>query len=208
MKTKFFLPIFIFLLSSVLYAQEKTVSGTILDENDMPLSGANVSVQGTERGTQADFDGNYEIRVTEEEVLVFSFVGFEDKTVTVDDQDTIDVVLKEGEALDEVVVIGYGTQRRVDNTAAISSVSAEEISKTKVVNATKAIQGKVAGVNITASDEPGATPSISIRGLGTVLGGRNPLYVVDGMFTNNINNINPNDIESFDVLKDASALAI
>lgn len=208
MKTKFFLPIFIFLLSSVLYAQEKTVSGTILDENDMPLSGANVSVQGTERGTQADFDGNYEISVTEGEVLVFSFVGFEDKTVTVDDQDTIDVVLKEGEALDEVVVIGYGTQRRVDNTAAISSVSAEEISKTKVVNATKAIQGKVAGVNITASDEPGATPSISIRGLGTVLGGRNPLYVVDGMFTNNINNINPNDIESFDVLKDASALAI
>lgn len=110
--------------------------------------------------------------------------------------------------IEEVVVIGYGTRKKVDNTTAISSIGAEEITKTKVLNATQAIQGKAAGVQVTASDMPGSTPTVMIRGLGTVTSGRTPLYVVDGMFASNINNINANDILTYDILKDASALAI
>lgn len=110
--------------------------------------------------------------------------------------------------IEEVVMIGYGSRKKIDNTAAISSVSGEEIAKTKVLNATQAVQGKVAGVNVIASDLPGSTPTVMIRGLGTVLSGRTPLYVVDGNFVSNLNNINTNDILTFDVLKDAPALAI
>ncbi|WP_426482429.1 SusC/RagA family TonB-linked outer membrane protein [Chryseobacterium sp. R2ACT005] len=110
--------------------------------------------------------------------------------------------------IDEVVMIGYGSRKKVDNTTSISSISAEEVTRTKVLNASQAIQGKAAGVQVIASDAPGSTPTVMIRGLGTVLGGRTPLYVVDGMFTDNINNINSNDILTYDVLKDAAALAI
>lgn len=110
--------------------------------------------------------------------------------------------------IDEVVVIGYGTRKKVDNTTAISSINSEELTKTKVLNATQAIQGKAAGVTVVASGLPGSASTVVIRGLGTALSGRNPLYVVDGMYADNINNINSNDILSYDVLKDASALAI
>ncbi|MDR4894652.1 MULTISPECIES: SusC/RagA family TonB-linked outer membrane protein [unclassified Chryseobacterium] len=110
--------------------------------------------------------------------------------------------------IDEVVMIGYGSRKKVDNTTSISSISADEVTKTKVLNASQAIQGKAAGVQVIASDAPGSTPTVMIRGLGTVLGGRTPLYVVDGMFTDNINNINSNDILTYDILKDAAALAI
>lgn len=110
--------------------------------------------------------------------------------------------------IDEVVMIGYGSRKKVDNTTAISSISAEEVTRTKVLNASQAIQGKAAGVQVIASDAPGSTPTVMIRGLGTVLGGRTPLYVIDGMYADNINNINSNDILTYDVLKDAAALAI
>ncbi|EJL69158.1 SusC/RagA family TonB-linked outer membrane protein [Chryseobacterium populi] len=118
-----------------------------------------------------------------------------------------DTVTKE-QKIEEVVMIGYGSRKKVDNTTAVSSLNAEEVTKTKVLNATQAIQGKAAGVQVTSSDLPGSTPTVMIRGLGTALGGRDPLYVVDGLFVDNINNINSNDILTYDVLKDASALAI
>ncbi|WP_292009234.1 SusC/RagA family TonB-linked outer membrane protein [Chryseobacterium sp.] len=118
-----------------------------------------------------------------------------------------DTVTKE-QKIEEVVMIGYGSRKKVDNTTSVSSISSEEVTRTKVLNASQAIQGKAAGVQVTASDMPGSTPTVTIRGLGTVLGGRTPLYVVDGMFTDNINNINSNDILTYDVLKDAAALAI
>ncbi|MCW3161040.1 SusC/RagA family TonB-linked outer membrane protein [Chryseobacterium oryctis] len=118
-----------------------------------------------------------------------------------------DTVTKE-QKIEEVVMIGYGARKAVDNTTAVTSLKSEEVAKTKVLNASQAIQGKVAGVQVTASDLPGSTPTILIRGLGTVEGGRTPLYVVDGLFADNINNINTNDILSYDILKDASALAI
>ncbi|WP_244428618.1 TonB-dependent receptor plug domain-containing protein [Flavobacterium sp. B17] len=118
-----------------------------------------------------------------------------------------DTVAKE-QKIEEVVMIGYGSRKKVDNTTSVSSINSEELTKTKVLNATQAIQGKAAGVQVTASDLPGSTPTVMIRGLGTVLGGRTPLYVVDGLFVDNINNINSNDILTYDILKDASALAI
>ncbi len=110
--------------------------------------------------------------------------------------------------IEEVVMIGYGSRKKVDNTTAVSTISSDEVNKTKVLNATQAIQGKAAGVNVIASDLPGSTPTVMIRGLGTVKSGRDPLYVVDGIYVDNINNINSNDILTYDVLKDASALAI
>lgn len=127
--------------------------------------------------------------------------------INVDAQETSKDTLKE-QKIEEVVMIGYGTRKKVDNTTSISSINSEELTKVKVLNATQAIQGKAAGVTVIASDLPGSTPTIIIRGLGTALSGRNPLYVVDGIFADNINNINSNDITSYDILKDASALAI
>ncbi len=123
-------------------------------------------------------------------------------------QQTPNDTLPKEQKIEEVVMIGYGSRKKTDNTTAISSINAEEVSKTKVLNANQAIQGKAAGVTVVASDLPGSTPTVIIRGLGTVLSGRQPLYVVDGIFMENINNINSNDILTYDILKDASALAI
>ncbi|MCU7617026.1 SusC/RagA family TonB-linked outer membrane protein [Chryseobacterium sp. PBS4-4] len=128
--------------------------------------------------------------------------------MNVNGQTTPQDTLPKEQKIEEVVMIGYGTRKAVDNTTAISSLKADEVSKTKVLNATQAIQGKIAGVQVTASDLPGSTPTVFIRGLGTVASKRSPLYVVDGLFVENLNNINTNDILSYDVLKDASALAI
>lgn len=128
--------------------------------------------------------------------------------MNVNAQETSQDTIPKEQKIEEVVMIGYGSRKKVDNTTAITSLNSEEVTRTKVLNATQAIQGKAAGVTVVASDLPGSTPTILIRGLGTVLGGRTPLYVVDGLFVDNINNINSNDILSYDILKDASALAI
>lgn len=209
MKTKIsgLLPLMVVLIVQFTFAQEKEITGTVKGDDGMPLPGVNIKIENTDRGTQTDFDGNYSLKAAQGAILKFSYIGFETITKTVDTEDQINVTMKQGEQLEEVT-IGYGTQTRLDNTSSVSKVDAEEINRIKVSNLDQAIQGKVAGVQITASDEPGSTPTVTIRGLGTVLGGRQPLYVVDGMFTNNIDNLNPNDIESYQVLKDASALAI
>lgn len=128
--------------------------------------------------------------------------------MNVNAQETTQDTIPKEQKIEEVVMIGYGSRKKVDNTTSISSLNAEEVTRTKVLNATQAIQGKAAGVTVVASDLPGSTPSVIIRGLGTALSGKNPLYVVDGMFVDNINNINSNDILTYDILKDASALAI
>ena len=141
------------------------------------------------------------LKATSMIAAVYLFAGYQELSAQKRDS------LKEKQ-IDEVVMIGYGSRKKVDNTTAISSLNPEEITKTKILNATQAIQGKAAGVTVVASDLPGSTPSVIIRGLGTALSGKNPLYVVDGMFVDNINNINSNDILSYDILKDASALAI
>ncbi|HKO75627.1 MAG TPA: SusC/RagA family TonB-linked outer membrane protein [Flavobacterium sp.] len=189
------------------YMSGQVIKGKVLDKTGLGIPGAFVVAGNVSADT--DFDGNFSINAKEGDILKISLVGFESVSVAAT-LAPMTITLKESEdtALKEVVVIGYGTRKKIDNTTAISSIKAEEITKTKVLNASQAIQGKAAGVQVISSDLPGSTPSVIIRGLGTALGGRTPLYVVDGMQTENINNINSNDITSYEILKDASALAI
>ncbi len=200
--------VFMLFIAQLTFGQTMDISGTVKGSDGLPLPGVSVKVVGSNNSTTTDFEGKYTLKAKQGDIIDFSYMGYQSQTVVVGTNTTINVTMEQGQTLDEVVVIGYGTRSRLDNTSAISSVSADQITETKVANPIQAIQGKIAGVQISASDRPGATPSVTIRGLGTVMAGRNPLYVVDGMFTDNINNINPNDIETFQVLKDASALAI
>ena len=156
-----------------------------------------------------DFDGNFSIKAKVGEVLKISILGFDPQSIKASET-TMRIQLNESQdtQLKDIVVIGYGTRKKIDNTSSVTSLKAQEITKMKVINASQAIQGKAAGVQVISSDLPGSTPTVIIRGLGTALGGRTPLYVVDGMPVDNINNINTNDITSYEILKDASSLAI
>ena len=189
--------------------QETVVTGTITDENGEPLIGATVLVQGTTRGVVTNLDGNYEITVPDENtVLVFSFVGYETREITVGSQTTIDITLNsEITALEELVVIGYGTQKKADVTGAVSTVRIADMQKIAVNNTSVALQGQVAGVNVMQSNaDPGAGADIRIRGIGT-LNNHFPLVIVDGV-PSDINAVDPRDIESVNVLKDAASAAI
>lgn len=195
---------------AALYAQSRNVTGTVRDATTgSTIPGVTVRVEGSTTATQTDAAGRFSIEASPGDEVVVSFLGYETYRVTLGDQTTLDVQLQyEDTTLDEVVVIGYGTQRKVDLTGAISSIRSEEIVKQPAMSAMQSVQGKVAGLNIVATENPGSAPNVIIRGLGTALGGRNPLYIVDGLPVENINNINPADIESMDVLKDASSASI
>jgi TonB-linked SusC/RagA family outer membrane protein len=209
MKNFIFSFLALLLLPSYMMGQAQAIKGKVVDSNGMGVPGAIISAPESRTSADADFDGNFTINAKIGETLKVSMLGFDAVSVPAA-AGTMSITLKEAgdTALKEVVVIGYGTRKKIDNTSAVSSLKSEEITKMKVSNATQAIQGKAAGVQVTSSNTPGGTPSVIIRGVGTALGGRNPLYVVDGMPTDNINNINTNDITSYEVLKDASALAI
>jgi iron complex outermembrane receptor protein len=196
---------------------EIKVSGTVRDENG-PLPGVTVRVKDSSNGIATDASGNYTIKANRNETLVFSMVGFQTQEVVVTNAN-IDVTLAvDTKQLEEVVVVGYGTQKRSDVTGAIASVNSENFNRGVVTNPGELLQGKLAGVSIAAnSGEPGAPQNIIIRGIGSLRSGTQPLYVVDGFVldnsstgvpTNPLNFINPNDIESIDVLKDASATAV
>lgn len=189
------------------YMSGQVIKGKVSDQTGMGIPGAFITTGNSSADT--DFDGSFSIKAKEGDILKITLVGFQSVSIPAT-LAPMNIILKESQdtALKEVVVIGYGTRKKIDNTTAISSIKAEEITKTKVLNASQAIQGKAAGVQVISSDLPGSTPSVIIRGLGTALGGRTPLYVVDGMQTENINNINSDDITSYEILKDASALAI
>ncbi|MFV8280594.1 SusC/RagA family TonB-linked outer membrane protein [Christiangramia marina] len=189
------------------YAQSFSVSGTIIDENKMPLLGVNVIVKNESRGTTTDFDGNYTVQnISSGDVLQFSYLGFQTQEITVSDQQTINVTLQtDSEALNEVVVIGYGTQSRKEITGAVSVVGSETIEDLNPARVEQALQGRVAGVNITStSGSPGSASTINIRGISTN-GDNRPLILVDGNVIEDLSVINPNDIESINVLKDATA---
>ncbi len=188
------------------FVSAQTISGNVSDATG-PLPGATVIIKGTLQGTSADFDGNYSIEASAGDVLVFSFVGYSSKEVTVGDQDTINIVLEPSNELDEVVVTGYGTQTRGSITGSVGSVDVSEAVKTPMTNAAEALQGRVSGVTVTNNNTPGAAPKIVIRGFGTS-NNTNPLYVIDGVQTDDasvLNSINPNDIEQMNVLKDGAA---
>lgn len=190
-------------------AQNISVKGYVADNQNIPLVGVSVVQQGTANGTITNVDGEYTISVPSNSVLEFSYIGMSKQTVRVQSQTTINVIMIEDALLlEETVVIGYGTAKKQDLTGSIGRVSSETIMQQPSSNAVKAVQGKMAGVNVVASDSPGKAPVVVIRGLGTALGGRNPLYIIDGFPADNIQNINPSDIVSMDVLKDASSASI
>ena len=202
----------VFILTAVLgFSQSVGVSGTLTDaETGEALIGATVVEKGTTNGTITDIDGNYQLNVSgPDATLIFSFVGYASQEQAVNNRTSINVALSiDIEALEEVVVVGYGTQRQKDLTSAITTVKAEEITKTPTSTAMQSLQGKVPGVQIVSSGAPGSGPTVRVRGVGTLEGDSKPLYVLDGMFVDNIDFLNPADIESISVLKDASAAAI
>lgn len=199
------------LISLCGFSQQITVKGIVTSASDnLGLIGATVQIKGTTTGTITGLDGDYTLdNVASDAVLVFSSIGYETQEIPVNGRTTINLVMKEStELLDEVVVIGYGAVKKSDLTSSISTVKSEDITQTVTGNAMDALQGKVNGVQVTSAGSPGATPKVLIRGVTTV-NGSDPLYVVDGMpISGNINFLNSNDIESMQVLKDASAAAI
>ncbi len=210
-------------------AQERTVTGKILSGDDnSPLPGVNVAIKGSTRGTTTDANGAYSISVSNgNTVLVFSAVGFTTQEVSVGNQSAINLTLiTDNRALNEVIVVGYGTQKKSQTTGAISSVSAKQITEQPITNIGQALQGRVAGVDVAqAGSKPGSTPTIRIRGRRSFNAGNNPLYVVDGIpmagdrnelagnrpfdfLSSGYEDFNPNDVSSIEVLKDATATAI
>ncbi len=186
----------------------QTVSGNISDANG-PLPGATVVVKGTATGTTADFDGNYSIEASSSDVLVFSFVGYTAKEVAVGSQDTINVVLEAANELEEVVVTGYGSQKEKEITSAVVAVDEESFNKGAISDASQLLQGKVAGLSIyNKGGNPNSGATIRLRGLSTIGANSSPLVVIDGVIGASLANVDPSDIESINVLKDASAAAI
>ena len=191
------------LLSGFVYSQD-TISGSVTDGNNNPIPGASVVVDGTNRGVVTDFDGNYSISASTGEQLTFSSLGFASQTVTIGNQTQINISLAEAvDLLDEVVVSGYQTQQRRSLSGAIGTVDTDEAFKTTVTNAAEALQGRVAGVQVTSGGGPGAAPVIRIRGYSTT-NDNSPLYVIDGIQTTDPNvmrDINPRDIERIEILR-------
>jgi len=188
------------------------INGKVISENDkMPLPGVTVMVQGTSNGVVTNFDGNYEIQISKSDaILEFSFVGFKTQVVPVNNQTTININLQDDMAsLDEVIVVGYGTQAKKDITGSISTVAGDEITERSVSNVTNALQGAVAGVTVTRnSSTPGASSSVQIRGVTTLEGSSSPLILVDDVPVESMDDVNPDQIESISVLKDAASAAI
>ncbi len=222
---KFFVLFVVLCLSNmVAFAQQKQVTGTVTDEEGLPLPGVNVIVKGTSSGTNTDFDGNYSIEVDQGQVLEFSFIGFQNIEQTVGQEDVINITLKEdSQALDEVVVTAFGrTMTRNESTSSVSTISSEDIEKTTFSTPQQGLQGLAPGLKVTSSSGvPGSSPEVRIRGLNSITAGNSPLYVIDGLPVNSgdigsssdltgidlMSLLNPQDIESISVLKDASAVA-
>ncbi|WP_417885748.1 SusC/RagA family TonB-linked outer membrane protein [Zunongwangia sp.] len=188
--------------------EEITVSGIVKD-NTGPLPGVNVIVKGTSIGVTTDFDGRYVLEnVPSESILVFSYLSFKTQEIALNSRTEINVTMEpDTQSLDDVIVVGYGTQSRSEVTGAISSIDSDEIASVPVATADQALQGRAPGVTVVNSGAPGNSPSILIRGLGTP-NNNNPLYVIDGIISSGMGDLNPNDIENIQVLKDAATTAV
>ena len=190
---------------------QKTITGTVSDEAGVPLPGAAVVIDGTSVGVATDFDGNYSIEANQGDILVFSFVGFTSQRVTVGTTDTIDVTIAvDSSDLDEVVVVAYGSQKKQSIAGAVSVIKADQIENATFSNAVKSLEGLVSGLRIIqSSGQPGSDPIIRIRGFGSINADNSPLIVLDGVpYSGSLNSINPQDIESTSVLKDANATSL
>jgi TonB-linked SusC/RagA family outer membrane protein len=199
----------IVILSSSQPSQDIQITGKVTGANSEALSGVSVTLKGTARGTATDATGSFAFSAPGDGTLVFTYVGFVTQEIKINNLTEINVQLKpSGNQLGEVVVVGYGTQKKVDVTGSVDHIKGEELTKQPVLTATQALQGKAAGVQVISSGQPGSMPQVIIRGAGSILGGVNPLYIVDGIWTDDITNINSADIVSVDVLKDASSCSI
>lgn len=191
------------------FAQTKIIQGTISGTEGDLLPGANIIEKGTSNGAVSDFDGNYTINVSDGATLMISFIGYEAKEVVVGDQTTINVILNASNTLDEVIVVGYGSQRKSDVTGAISSISSKDFEKQPLFRVEDALSGRASGVQVTKnSGAPGADIKVRIRGANSITSNNQPLIVIDGIIGGELKSVNPNDIQSMEILKDASASAI
>ena len=198
----------LFLLPAAAGAQQ-LVKGTVIDTDEIPLIGVNILVKGTSTGTVTDFDGNYELTVPDGATLIFSYTGYVSQEVPVEGRSSINLTLAgDAEVLEEVVVIGYGVVRKSDLTGSVAKIGGEELTAIVAGNPTSALQGKLSGVQVENNGgEPGGATNVFVRGVGSLTNSF-PLYVIDGTFADNMNFVNPKDIQSIEVLKDASAAAI
>lgn len=213
--TKGIVFVFLWMISLTMFAQELTVRGSVKDMKGEPLIGVTVRIEGTTIGTITDLDGFFILsNVPGDATLDISYVGMKTQRIPVNGRTAIDVVMEEEpEMLEEVVVVGYGTQKKSDITGSVTSVPKDRFSKLPVTNVLQAIQGVAAGINVTQSSSiPGDAPSIMVRGRNSINASSEPYIVVDGVplskTDGSLNDINPNDIESMEILKDASATAI
>ena len=201
----------VFISGAIGFAQSKIITGNITDETGLPLPGVSVIIKNTTTGTTTDFNGDYNISANAGDILVFSYIGYTTVEQTVGDADTLDIQMTPGASeLDEVIIVGYGTSTKQTFVGTAAKVEAEDIESKNTTNVSQALAGEAAGVTvINTSGQPGSASTIRIRGFGSIIGNRDPLYVVDGIpFNGNINSINKADIESMTVLKDAAATAI
>ena len=206
---KIFLLLLVLGVSVFTYAQQK-ITGTVTDQTGEAIIGASVVVKGTTNGTVTDFDGNFTLNAPAKSVLVISYVGYVTQNVTAGTA-PLKIVLKEDtELLDEVVVVGYGTMKKSDLTGSATQLKTDAITATIASSPLASLQGKSSGVAVFTSNQPGAAPTIRVRGTGSINASNEPLYVVDGfpLMDGDLNDINPADIESMEVLKDASSTAI
>lgn len=196
------------MLTSLANAQEKTVSGTVRDENGNAMPGVNILVKGTSRGTVTDVDGKFTINATDADVLAFSFIGYAGQEVAVGNQTSVDVTLgSDLQSLDEVIITGYSVDKRRELTGSVSTVKSKDLTYAPSGNVEQMLQGRVPGVTVITNGQPGTTSQIRVRGFGA-FGGNSPLYVVDGVPTGNVEFLNPDDIETTTVLKDAASASI
>ena len=212
MKKSYFLLILALITTALLNAQNSEVNGSVSGADGLSIPGANVLIQGSSTGTTTDFDGNFSISVKSGDVLIVSYIGFLTQSITISNQTSLTIVLQsDASELDEVVVVGYGTQKKSNLTGAISKVTNEKLDQIGVARVDDALIGQVSGVNIQATEgEAGSAPTIRIRGVGSINGGLDPLIVVDGMVVDNdyLGSLDINDIASFEILKDAASTAI
>lgn len=204
----FMLPLLFFSIWS--FGQTPMVKGTVTDESGVPLPGVNVVIEGTTRGSVTNIDGNYEIQANPDDVLVYSFIGYKSQSVKVAKQTVISIKLASSDLnVDEVVIVGYGTVKKSDLTGSVTSVKSDELMASAPSSIQQALQGKAAGVLITSGNGVNSTPNIRIRGNRSIGATNDPLFVVDGFpLTGGLESINPNDVQSVEILKDASATAI
>lgn len=205
---KQFFCLLLLVLGTATVSAQTNISGTILDTDGFPLPGATILAKGTSSGTVVDLDGNFTLAVPEGvTTLLVSYTGYETQEIAIDGKTTFDIVLAEGVALDEIVVTGYTVVNKRQTTGAVSTVSAEELTAIPSGNVEQQLQGRAAGVTVITNGQPGSTSIIRIRGFGS-FGGNEPLYVVDGVPVNNIEFLNPDDIQATSILKDAASASI